>query len=250
MRGPTRLCARVTTRARDNNRTEVALFVAPNAFGLFRCFGILFVGHPRAAQNKWLTGFHTSRQKHGPTKTGAHFARPGLFRRPAACRVLPPREAPGGHSCERARRSWLRGVCRPRRAQQAPPPTGSRFVPRLSSLEGTRVALGPSRVDAGISFGTPASVNFLHRIAIPRLGGSSVSRGTRRNEARDERELTSEVASRVPAVSDRVSRVAPAPRRPNAPPERVGVCFRGAPSRRHRGTEEGATRLAKDEVAR
>ena len=71
-----------------------------------------------------------------------------------------------------------------------------------------------------------------------------MSRGIRRNEARDERELTSEAASRVP-VSGRTG---------PAPPERaarvVGVCFRGAPSRRHRGTEEGATRLAGAEVAR
>lgn len=91
----------------------------------------------------------------------------------------------------------------------------------------------------------PASVNFLHRIAIPRVGGSSVSRGIRRNEARDERELTSEAASRVPVVSDRVSRVAPAPRRPNAPPASSACAF----AERLRGDIEAPRRGRRDSRA-
>ena len=153
--------------------------------------------------------------------------------------------SPGGHSCERARRSWLRGVRRPRRARRAPPPTDSRLVPRLLSFEQTRIALGPSRVDAGISFGTREASISSRRIAIARLGGSSASRGIERNEARGERELTLAAVPRVPDVAHRVFRVAQARRRPNAPPASSASSFaerlflRGTSG--HRG---GATRRA------
>jgi hypothetical protein len=56
MRGPTRLCARVTTRARDNNRTEVALFVAPNAFGAFSLFWILSWKSPKRDEQSKTNG--------------------------------------------------------------------------------------------------------------------------------------------------------------------------------------------------
>jgi len=105
--------------------------------------------------------------------------------------------------------------------------------------------------DAGKSFGTASKASISsRRIAIPRLGRSSASRGIEWNEARGERELAFAAVCRVPGVSDRVFPVAQARRRPDAPPASSVFLPRRASLfvARRRGAE-GATRRLRERLA-
>ena len=123
MRGPTRLCARVTTRARDNNRTEVALFVAPNAFGAFSLFWDSFRGqvpNVTSSQKQMANWF-----PYVPPKTQAHENRCPL-------RATRPFSATGSVPSSSSSRSPRRPLVRARAPELAP-----RRVQATQSAAGT-----------------------------------------------------------------------------------------------------------------